>query len=158
MYDQRRTAFRRSRQSALALLALLAAPGCYATFPIQTPQLARFTGQPPAEEPLRGATVVLTPANDKLFVDPETTLLLDLPQGTAATTFGEIQVRDGVLHATTNHGTIVEAPLGSVRAARIRKTNVPAMVLLVTVAVVAAAIGGLLLFHPTSHAEAVRAP
>jgi hypothetical protein len=104
------------------IAALVAAAGCYATAPLKPSELALLDGYHDGE-PKGGTVSLLSPDNKPTEIAANSQIFLDLPDGTRGGTFRSIQVRDGTFNGFMTDGQSVQAPLGSIRAARVREPN-----------------------------------
>jgi hypothetical protein len=113
-----------ARWRRLLLVALLA-PACYVTAPIKPSELVLLDGYHDGE-PKGGTVSVLSPANQPTEIADHSQIFLELPEGTYGGRFKSIQVQDGLFYGMTEDGQMMQVPLGSVRAARVREPNRPA--------------------------------
>jgi hypothetical protein len=129
------------------VIAFVALAGCYSTVPIQPSQLVWLDGYQ-AGQPRPGTPDLLTLDNQKIPVHAGQNLLLDLPSGTAGGTFSSIAVRDGTFNGVTTEGVQLQAPMASIRGARVREINPASIALMVAGIVVAGSVGAYYALKP----------
>jgi hypothetical protein len=138
-------------------VALLALAGCYSTVPIQPSQLVWLDGYE-GGQPKPNTPDLLTTDNQKISVQAGQQLFLDLPNGTAGGWFDSIAVRDGIFSGVTTQGVQLQAPIASVRAARVREVNPGSIALAVLGIVAVGAVGALFVLQGSqSHVTVGRA-
>jgi hypothetical protein len=98
---------------------VFASSGCYASVPIKPSELTRLDGYENGA-PKGGTISVLSPTDQPIEITRGSLIFLDLPDGTRGGEFRSIRVRDGIFHGETMHGQAIQAPLGSVSAARVK--------------------------------------
>jgi len=133
-------------------VALVALSGCAVTAPIKPSELARLDGYRDGE-PKGGTVTVLTPGNNQIEIAGDSKIFVDVPEGTYGGTFKSIAVKDGIFVGQIEDGTTVQAPLATIRGARVIEPNRPAMGLLFIVASAAALAllaGGVWLYEGTN--------
>ena len=134
------------------VVAFVALAGCYVTVPIQPSQLVSLDGYE-AGRPKPSTPDLLTPNNQKIPIHAGQALFLDLPNGTAGGTFSSIAVRDGTFSGVTTEGVQLQAPMASIRGARVREINPGSIALMVAGIVVAGFVGAYYVLKPPERSD-----